>query len=236
MSVPTHAMVLAAGLGKRMRPLTDGMPKPLIVAGGRPLIERILDHLEAAGVATVVVNLHYRGEQLRAHLEGRQRPRIVFSEETERLLETGGGVTLALPKLGPDPFLVLNGDVLWQDGVTPTLADLARYWRDDAMDALLLLHPIHSALGYSGMGDFLMRSDGRLERRSVGVAPFLFAGIQILHPRLFAGCTPEPFSLNRLYDRAAEHGRLYGVHHLGRWMHIGTPTDLAEAERALMRD
>lgn len=236
MSVPATAMVLAAGLGVRMRPLTLTRPKPLIPVGGKPLIDRILDHLADAGVATAVVNVHHLADQLRGHLAARAKPRIVMSDETEALLETGGGVTKALPLLGPRPFLVLNGDVLWQDGATPTLVDLARFWRDDAMDALLLLHPTSTALGYDGLGDFTMDQLGRLTRRGAGVVPFLFAGIQILHPRLFADCAVERFSLNRLYDRAAENGRLYGVRHLGRWMHVGTPGDLAAAETALARE
>jgi N-acetyl-alpha-D-muramate 1-phosphate uridylyltransferase len=235
MTTPRHAMVLAAGLGTRMRPLTNTLPKPMLAVGGRRLIDRILDQLAAAGVDTAVVNLHHLADQLRLHLADRSRPRVVLSDETNRLLETGGGVTRALPLLGPEPFLVLNGDVLWQDGPMPTLADLARFWRDDGMDALLLMHPTATALGYDGLGDFHMDGEGRLTRRDVGVAPLLFAGIQILHPRLFAGCAPEPFSLNRLYDRAAAQGRLYGVRHLGRWMHVGTPADLAAAEHALLR-
>jgi len=235
MNVPAAAMVLAAGLGTRMRPLTATRPKPLIEVGGRSMLDRILDHLAAAGVKTAVVNLHHLGEQIRAHLATRERPHILLSDETDRLLETGGGVCRALPLLGPEPFFALNGDVVWQDGPVPTLRDLAAFWRDDAMDALLLMHPTGTAVGYDGLGDFLMDQHGRLIRRTVGVAPFLFAGIQILHPRLLAGCVAEPFSLNRLYDRAAANGRLYGVRHLGRWMHIGTPAGLAEAELALQR-
>lgn len=236
MSAPTSAMVLAAGLGLRMRPLTSERPKPLIQVGGRALVDRILDHLAAAGVETAVVNVHHLADQVRAHLAPRLRPRIVISDETDQLLETGGGVTKALPLLGPAPFLVLNGDVLWQDAMTPTLTDLARFWRDEAMDALLLMQPTVAALGYDGLGDFFMDPVGRLTRRRIGVAPFLFGGIQILHPRLFAGCRAERFSLNRLYDRAAEAGRLFGARHLGRWMHVGTPADLAAAEQALTRD
>ena len=235
MRVPATAMVLAAGLGTRMRPLTDRRPKPLIEVAGRSMLDRILDHLDAAGVGMAVINLHHLGAQIRDHLATRKRPRILLSDETDRLLETGGGVCRALPLLGPEPFFVLNGDVLWQDGVRPTLIDLAAFWRDGEMDALLLMHPTGTALGYDGLGDFLMDQHGRLTRRTVGVAPFLFAGIQILHPRLFAGCTPEPFSLNRLYDRAAAQGRLYGARHLGGWMHIGTPASLAEAEHVLQR-
>jgi MurNAc alpha-1-phosphate uridylyltransferase len=231
--MPATAMVLAAGLGLRMRPLTERLPKPLIEVDGRTLIDRILDHLAAAGVADAVVNVHHLAAQMRQHLAARQRPRIAISDESERLLETGGGIVKALPLLGPAPFLAVNGDVLWFDGTQPSLGDLAGFWREDRMDALLLLHPTVSAVGYDGAGDYLMDQQGRLARRRQGVAPFLFAGIQILSPRLFEGLKPEPFSLNRVYDRAEAEGRLYGVRHLGRWMHVGTPASIAEAEQAI---
>ena len=228
-------MVLAAGLGLRMRPLTERLPKPLIEVAGRALLDRILDHLAAAGVDTVVINVHHLAALMRAHLAARERPRIVISDETTQLLETGGGVAKALPLLGAEPFLAVNGDVLWFDGTQPTLRDLARFWRPDQMDALLLLQPTVSAIGYDGVGDYRMDQAGRLTRRRDGVAPFLFAGLQILSPALFEGLAPEPFSLNRVYDRAEAQGRLYGVRHLGRWMHVGTPESIAEAERAIAR-
>lgn len=232
-AVPKRAMVLAAGLGERMRPLTDARPKPLIEVRGRAMIESILDRLEVAGVAEVVINLHYLGDRIAAHLKDRKKPRLRFIRETERL-ETGGGVRNALPLLGKAPFLVLNGDVCWLDGCTPALTRLAQAWDDVHMDALLLLHPTAFAVGYEGTGDFVLAPDGRLRRRREReVAPFVFAGLQILHPRLFADAPDGAFSLNRLYDRAAEDQRLWGLRHDGEWFHVGTPGQLAEVEDAL---
>ena len=226
-------MILAAGLGERMRPLTDRMPKPLIAVAGRALIDSILDRLEAAGVPDVVVNLHYLGEQLERHLQARARPRIAFSREAVRL-ETGGGVRQALPLLGGDPVYVVNGDVCWLDGVVPALDRLAAAWRDESMDALLLVQPTATAFGYDGRGDFLLDPWGLARRRGEReVAPFVFAGVQILHPRLFAGTPEGPFSLNLLYDKAAAKGRLHGLRHDGEWFHIGTPRDLQDVEEAL---
>jgi MurNAc alpha-1-phosphate uridylyltransferase len=231
--VPRHAMVLAAGLGERMRPLTDEKPKPLIEVRGRAMLDSILDRLSAVGVTDVVINLFYRGEAIEAHLKGRTTPRIVFTRETERL-ETGGGVKNALPYLGDEAFYVINGDVCWLDGRTPALHRLADTWDEARMDALLLLHPTAFAVGYSGRGDFLLSADGKVRRRGEReVAPFVFAGMQILHPRLFAGAPDGPFSLNRLYDKAAERERLWGLRHDGEWFHIGTPEQLTEVEDAL---
>lgn len=228
------AMVLAAGLGKRMRPLTDNLPKPLIAVAGRPLIDHTLDHLVAAGVDRAVVNLHWQGDKLSAYLTSRAKPKIVYSDETEQLLETGGGVAKALPQLGSGPFYVLNSDVVWRDAQEDSLLRLAASWRDDDMDALLLVHQTVTAIGYSGLGDFDMDPAGRLTRRLERfVAPFLFTGVQILHPRLFADLPQGPFSLNLLYDRAAENGRLFGIVHEGDWMDAGTPDGLAAAERTL---
>jgi MurNAc alpha-1-phosphate uridylyltransferase len=226
-------MVLAAGLGERMRPITDSLPKPLIEIRGRALLDVILDRLEAAGVTEAMVNLYYLGEMIEAHLKGRSRPRIAFSPEETRL-ETGGGVRKALPKLGKDPFYVVNGDVCWLDGRTPALRRLAESWDDKTMDALLLLHPTAFAVGYEGRGDFTMSANGHLRRRGEReVAPFVFAGIQLLHPRLFADTPEDAFSLNLIYDRAIEAGRLWGLRHDGEWFHLGTPESLAEAEDAL---
>jgi MurNAc alpha-1-phosphate uridylyltransferase len=234
MPVPQSAMVLAAGLGLRLRPLTEARPKPLIEVAGRALIDRTLDRLAAAGVRRAVVNLHHRGDMLRAHLAGRREPEVVFSDESDLLLETGGGVAHALPLLGPGPFYVVNSDIIWRDAHVDSLVALARRWNDRAMDALLLLMPTVGAIGYAGAGDFAMAPDGHLTRRDERVvAPFVFTGVQILHPRLFAGCPQGPFSLNRLYDRAAESERLFGLRHQGDWMDIGTPEGLAAAERAL---
>lgn len=227
---PDVAMVLAAGLGKRMRPLTETLPKPLVPVAGRTLIDRVLDRLDGAGVARVVVNLHHFRSKLEAHLAGRASPRIVLSPEPE-LLETGGGVRHALPLLGPAPFYVTNADVLWFDGKCPALERLARAWDDSRMDVLLLLHPTISAFGYDGVGDYFCDTLGRLRyRRGHEIPPYIFAGVQILHPRLFKDTPEGPFSLKRLYDRAEAEGRLWGVVHDGLWFHVGTPEGLAEVE------
>lgn len=232
--VPGDAMVLAAGLGLRLRPLTLDRPKALVEVGGVPLIDRTLDRLHATGVARAVVNLHYKGNSLRQHLARRRSPEIVLSDETALLLETGGGVKKALGLLRSAPFFVVNCDIIWRDAHGDSLADLARRWDDGAMDALLLLHPTVSAIGYAGVGDFFMDPMGRLARRPESVvAPFVFTGVQLLHPRLFEGAPEGPFSLNRLYDAAAENGRLFGLRHDGAWMDVGTPAGLQEAERAL---
>jgi MurNAc alpha-1-phosphate uridylyltransferase len=226
-------MVLAAGLGKRMRPLTETMPKPLLPVAGRTLLDRVLDRFEAAGVERVVINLHYFREAMEAHLGARRQPRIELSPEPV-LLETGGGVKNALPRLGAAPFYVANADVLWLDGRSPALARLARAWNDGAMDALLLLQPAVTAVGYEGGGDYFADSLGRLRRRRAHeLAPFIFAGVQILHPRLFVSAPEGAFSLNRLYDQAQEAGRLWGVRHDGLWFHVGTPEGLAETEAML---
>ncbi len=217
-----------------MRPLTDSLPKPLIEVQRRSLIDRVLDHLAVAGVEHTVVNLHHLGSAVRRHLDGRESPAIEFSEEAD-LLETGGGVAKALPLLGEDPFFVVNGDILWLDGTEPALRRLACQWDDARMDALLLLQPTVSAHGYGGVGDFRMDPWGRLcLRPERELAPFVFAGVQILSPRLFAGCAVEPFPLLTLYRKAADARRLYGVRHEGEWFHVGTPSALADTERALV--
>lgn len=232
---PTHAMVLAAGRGERMRPLTERLPKPLIEVGGKAMLDWALDHLAAAGVSQAVVNLHHLGEQIEGHLKSRTRPRVVFSREAE-LLDTGGGVTAALADLGPDPFYVLNGDVVWLDGLQPALQRLALAWDDAEMDGLLLLQPVADAYGYEGRGDFAMDPAGRLRRRQEReVAPFVFAGVQLLHPRLFRAAPEGAFSLNLLYDQAMENARLWGLRHDGRWFHVGTPEALKGVEAVLHR-
>lgn len=232
-SVAPRAMILAAGLGERMRPLTENLPKPLIEVRGRSLIETILDRLEQASVPEVVINLYYLGELIEARLAGRARPRIAFSHEETRL-ETGGGVRKALPLLGAEPFLAINGDVCWLDGCTAALRRLTEAWDDAAMDALLLLHPTAYAVGYDGPGDFMLDPEGRLRRRREWeVAPFVFSGIQMLHPRLFEATPEGPFSLNLVYDKAAEAERLWGLRHDGDWFHIGTPENLRDVEDAL---
>lgn len=235
MTVIRHAMILAAGLGTRMRPLTDSLPKPLVTVAGETLIDRILDRLAEVQVERVVVNLHHKAEQLTEHLSRRARPDIVTVHE-DALLETGGGVRNALPLLGEGPFYVVNGDVLWRNGKRWALERLAAAWDDTRMDGLLLLQRTVSAVGYDGHGDFMLSQDGRIRRPKPGeIPPYLYAGLQILHPRIFADAPEGPFSLNRLYSRAAEAGRLGGIVHDGEWYHVGTPQALAEAEEILSR-
>ncbi len=231
---PTRAMILAAGMGKRMRPISVTTPKPLVEVGGRALIDRALDRLEAAGVTSVVVNVHYLPELIRVHVGRRGRPPVVFSDERDRLLDTGGGVAKALPHLGDQPFYLLNSDSFWIEGPRPNLDWLAAGWRGDAMDALLLVASTVGSIGYSGRGDFRMDPGGCLIRRPEReVAPFAYAGAAILHPRLFADCPTGPFSLNLLFDRAIENGRLYGVRMDGLWIHVGTPQAVGEAELSI---
>jgi len=229
----SRAMVLAAGLGRRLRPITDTLPKPLVRVAGVPLIDRILDRLEDAGVGEAVVNLHHHGERLADHLAGRRRPRIALSRE-ETLLETGGGVRQALVMLGDDPFYVVNGDVLWRDGKRPALDRLAAFWDEARMDALLLLQRTTTAIGYDGIGDFMLSQTGLVRRPDAGeLPPYLYAGIHILHPRLFAAAPEGAFSLNRLFDAAAANQRLAGIVHDGEWYHVGTPEALIETEEQL---
>jgi MurNAc alpha-1-phosphate uridylyltransferase len=201
---PKRAMILAAGLGKRMRPVTATTP---------------------------VVNVHYLGQLVRVHVARRTAPEVIISDETAQLLDTGGGIAHALPHLGSEPFYLLNSDSFWIEGPRPNLEWLAAAWRDDAMDGLLMLSSTVRAIGYSGRGDFRMEPDGRLKRRPEReVAPFAYSGAAILHPRLFADCPPGPFSLNLLFDRALEAGRLFGVRMDGQWLHVGTPEAIGEAE------
>jgi MurNAc alpha-1-phosphate uridylyltransferase len=226
-------MVLAAGLGTRMRPLTDTLPKPLIRVAGRALIDHVLDRLADAGVATAVVNVHHMADQIEAHVKSRTRPRIAISDERDVLLDTGGGVVKALPLLGSEPFLHMNSDTLWIEGVTPNLPRLAAQFHAD-MDILLLLASTTASIGYEGRGDFIMAPDGRLARRSEReVAPFVYAGAAMMRPALFADAPQGKFSLNRMFDRAMEGGRLYGLRLEGTWMHVGTPEAIRAAEAAI---
>jgi MurNAc alpha-1-phosphate uridylyltransferase len=228
-------MVLAAGNGIRMRPLTDRTPKPLITVGGKPLLDNVLDRLAATGVDTAVVNVHYLADQIERHLAGRRVPRIVISDERASLLDTGGGVVKALPTLGAAPFFHLNSDTIWIDGVKPNLARLADAFDPERMDALLLLATTASSIGYSGHGDFSMAADGRLTRRGEReVVPFVYAGAAILTPAFFTGAPAGAFSMSPLFDRAAEAGRLCGLRLEGVWMHVGTPEAVAAAEKALL--
>ena len=231
---PKSAMVLAAGMGTRMRPHSDRMPKPLVRVGGKALLDHVLDRLAAQNVERAVINVHYLGEQIIAHLASRKRPRVVISDERGLLLGTGGGVVKALPELGNAPFFHLNADTIWIDGVKPNLARLAESFDPAGMDALLLLAPTAKSIGYAGRGDFGMAGDGRLQRRAEGeVAPFVFAGAAILSPALFADAPQGEFSLTLLFDRTAAAGRLAGLRLQGTWMHVGTSEAIAAAEAAI---
>jgi len=228
-------MVLAAGLGTRMRPLTDKLPKPLVAVGGKPLINHVLDRLAAVEVETAVVNVHHLADQLEQHLQPRRTPKIVISDERDAVLGTGGGVAKALPLLGPAPFFLVNSDTLWIDGVRSNLERLAAAFRPGRMDALLLLAPTATSVGYSGRGDFSMAPDGRLRRRNErDVVPFVYAGIAILSPDLFKDAPSGAFTLTELFDRAIEQERLFGLRLEGVWMHVGTPEAVAAAEQAIL--
>ena len=224
-------MVLAAGRGTRMRPLADHHPKPLIELAGQPLIDRVLDRVFDAGVTRAVVNTHYLGGQLERHL--RDRAGVILSPESE-LQETGGGVRDALRHFGHDAFLVVNSDAVWLDGAEPALTRLMVRWADSDMDALLLLHPVKDVHAYRGDGDYDVGPDGLARRRRPGEqTPFLFTGMQILHPHLFSHAPDKPFSLNLLYDVAEKAGRLSAMVHDGKWFHVGTPDELRYAEHEL---
>jgi N-acetyl-alpha-D-muramate 1-phosphate uridylyltransferase len=232
--MPNRAIVLAAGLGTRMRPYNGNIPKPLVPIGGKPLIDYALDRLAEAGVERAVVNVHYLADALEGHLAARRAPQIVISDERGALLGTGGGIAKAIPELGPAPFILVNSDTLWLDGAKPNFARLAEAFDPATMDALLLLAPTIGSIGYDGRGDFAMLPDGRLRRRSEGeVAPFVYAGAAILTPALFDDAPAGPFALVSLFNRAAEKNRLFGLRLDGRWMHVGTPDAVAAAEAAL---
>jgi N-acetyl-alpha-D-muramate 1-phosphate uridylyltransferase len=232
--MPNRAIVLAAGLGTRMRPYNGHIPKPLVQIGGKSLIDYSLDRLADAGVQRAVVNVHHLADALERHLAPRRRPQIVISDERGELLGTGGGVAKALPQLGEEPFFLVNSDTVWLDGVKPNFTRLAEAFDAKTMDALLLLAPTTDSIGYSGRGDYTMLPDGRLRRRAEGeVVPFVYAGAAILAPALFAGAPNGAFSLTALFDRAGANGRLYGLRLEGVWMHVGTPEAVAAAEAAL---
>lgn len=226
------AMILAAGFGTRLKPITDHTPKPLVTLAGRALIDHAIDRVVAAGVKRVVVNTHYKAEMIEAHLKERRDVAIMLSHEPE-LLDTGGGVKKALPLLG-ETFYVLNADVFWLNAKVPALARLARAWDEARLDALVLVQRTVTALGYDGLGDFIVDPLGRVRRRSEReVAPHLFAGIEILSRRIFDGAPDGAFSLNRLWDKAINAGRLEALIHDGEWFHVGTPQGLAASEERL---
>jgi N-acetyl-alpha-D-muramate 1-phosphate uridylyltransferase len=230
-TVGTSAMILAAGKGERMRPLTLTRPKPLIEVAGKPLIEHALAAAQAGGAHNIVINVHYLADQL----ENWARPKgISVSEERGELLDTGGGIAKALPYLGPEPFFVLNGDGFWIENAKPALQRLRLNWRDDDMDCLLLLCTLSNARGFDGKGDFTMQTDGILHRYRAGSAnPFAYIGGYLVHPRLFVGCPQGAFSMNVLWDKAIHKGRLFGLEHRGLWLHVGTPAAVGIAEREL---
>jgi len=230
------AMVLAAGLGKRMRPLTTTRPKPLVRVNGRPLIDHCLDKLAEAQVARAVVNVHYLPGQIVAHLSQRSAPAITISDESDALLETGGGLIKALPLIGSDPFFCLNSDNVWLDGPQTVFAALSDAWDPDRMDALLLLVSHARAFNYEGRGDFHLDPLGLISRRKSGrVAPFIFSGIQLISKRLLRDAPEGAFSTGVLWNRAIEEGRLYGISHSGLWFEVGAPQMIAPTEAALRR-
>jgi MurNAc alpha-1-phosphate uridylyltransferase len=228
------AMVLAAGFGQRMRPLTLTRPKPLIEVAGKPLIGYGFERLTAAKVETAVVNVHYLPDQIEAWAARQAAPRIIISDERNEILDTGGGVAKALPLLGEMPFFVINSDSFWVDEGEPALDRLRAAWDDDTMDCLLLLSPLARTVGYDGPGDFIRDAEGRLSRRSVAEgAPLVYSGAYLVSPRMFAAAPQGKFSMNLLWDKAIAAGRLFGIEHRGRWLHVGTPEAIRLAEAAL---
>lgn len=233
MTIPKTAMVLAAGLATRLRPLSLERPKALMEVAGKTLLDHALDRLAEVGVERAVVNTHHFAEQIERHLAGRRRPAITISHEPE-ILDSGGGVVKVLPLLGPDVFYAINAKIVWRGGRSEALRRLADAWDGERMDGLLLLHPTVSAVGYEGQGDFTMDQLGRIALRDPRVvAPFVWASIQILHPRFFAGAPEGAFSIHPLWRRAIEAGRLYGLRHDGEWYHVATPAGLAEVRTRL---
>ena len=232
--IPEKAMVLAAGLGKRMRPITERIPKPLVQVAGKPLIDWGLDALAGAGVGEAVVNVHHLAPQLVAHLEGWPRPRVMISDESEELLDSAGGIVKALPMLGASPFFVLNADTFWVGG-DDNLSDLALAWDSARMDILLMLAKLENATGHSGRTDFLLAGDGRLSRAAGAPEGLIYAGAAIVSPAIFAAAPAEPHSLNLYFDRTIAEGRLFGHAMKGHWITVGTPDAIAAAEAAVAR-
>ena len=231
-----QGMILAAGLGMRMRPITDQTPKPLVRVCGKALIDHGLDALARAGAEKAVVNVHHLADQLESHLAERRAPLVTISDERNCLMDSGGGVKKALSLLEDAPAFLLNADSFWLEGVSPNLPAMAQQWDETKMDFLLLLSGMQQAVGYYGSGDFDMDAQGRLSRRKERkIAAFAYCGAAIFHPRIFKDTPDEPFSLNLLFDRAAEAGRLYGMRLDGLWLHVGTPESIGEAETAIAR-
>ena len=232
---PTTAMVLAAGLGLRMRPITEKMPKPMVQVAGKPLLDHVLDKLAEAGVDKAVVNVHYLPDLIIRHVASRKRPHVVISDERNEILGTGGGVVKALPQLGTAPFFHMNADTMWIDGVRSNLARLAEAFDPASMDMLMLMAPTTTSIGYDGRGDYTMSADGSLhKRKEKQIAPFVYAGAAIMSPHLFVSAPRGEFGLPKLFDAAEDAGRLFGLRLEGTWMHVGTPDAIAEAERAVL--
>ncbi len=232
-TIPRTAMVLAAGLGKRMRPITDTMPKPLVPIAGKTLLDWGLDSLAETGVERAVVNVHYLPRQIVDHVAGRRSPRIVISDESEALLDSAGGIVKALPQLGPEPFYIINADTFWIDGGVSNLARLALAWDGARMDILLMLAHLHSATGHSGITDFLLAPEGTLRRVKGDPAGLIYAGAAIVHPRIFKDAPATPHSLNAYFDKAIAAGRLFGMAMQGHWITVGTPDAIPLAEAAV---
>lgn len=232
------AMVLAAGKGTRMRPLTDNLPKPLVPFMGKALIDHALDRLAEAGIEEAIVNIHHFADLMEAHLAARIAagvgPRITISDERGLLLETGGGIKKALPLLGDDPIITFNSDSVWVEGWGQNITRLIEAFDADRMDAILMIADAARTIGYVGRGDFTMAADGALSRRPTSTTvPYMFAGVQIIKPAAFAAGPDGAFSTNLIWDQMLEAGRLFGWRMGGTWMHVGAPDDLADAEAFL---
>jgi MurNAc alpha-1-phosphate uridylyltransferase len=235
-NLPDKAMVFAAGLGTRMRPLSDDLPKPLIKVAGKPLIDHALDRFASVGVKAAIVNVHHLASQIEAHVAARKTPKIIISDERGTLLGQGGGIVKALPFLGQDPFFIANTDAFWVDGPADNLRRLGQAWNPDRMDIFLLVAAVTTSIGVDSSGDFHLTPEGRLIKRGErDIAPFVYTGVGIIKPSLFVGRAIEAFPLTPLFFAAAERGRLYGQRLDGLWLHIGTPEAIKEAEQTIAR-
>jgi N-acetyl-alpha-D-muramate 1-phosphate uridylyltransferase len=230
------AMVFAAGLGTRMRPITDTLPKPLVKIGGRTMLDHMLDRLAEAGVARAIVNVHHLADQVEAAVVGRTRPQIIVSDERAKLLDQGGGIRKVLPLLRGKDFFICNTDAVWTDGPQSSLVAMQEAWNPEIMDVLLLVAPTSASVGVDWPGDFHMAPDGRLTKRAEReVAAFVYAGVGVIKSSLFENAHEEVFRLAPYFFDAAKAGRLFGARLGGTWLHVGTPQAIDEAERAYAR-